>query len=136
ERVAAVGRNGDAVENRAEARLGEERVVRVPADAEARRLARRLEHAHQLRDVVGALDDRVDVELAEAAREVDLLGVRQPLLAEADYAGVDEGALDRGEGPVVEPLGEVEAADLGAQRTRQGAYFDLRVGHWLRPPLL
>src|SRR5206468_3340547 len=62
-----------------------------------------------------AFAEDVEFDLAEAARERDLLGGRDRLPTEEDDAVFVVGALDRGERGVVEPPGEIHPGDLGAE---------------------
>ena len=71
-----------------------------------------------------ALAENVEFDLAEAAGEGDLLRGRDSLVAEEDDAMLVIGALDRGEGRIVERPGQIDAADLGAERGAGGDYFN------------
>ncbi len=62
-----------------------------------------------------AFTEDVELDLAEAARERDLLGGRDRLATEEDDTVFVVGALDRGERGVVEWPGEIHPGDLGAE---------------------
>ena len=62
-----------------------------------------------------AFAEDVEFDLAEAAREGDLLGGRDRLATEEDDAVFVVGALDRGERGVVERPGEIHPGDLRAE---------------------
>ena len=61
-----------------------------------------------------ALTEDVELDLAEAAGERDLLRRRDGLVAEEDDAVFVVGAFDRGETGVVERPGQIDPADFGA----------------------
>jgi hypothetical protein len=65
-----------------------------------------------------AFAENVEFDLAEAAGEGDLPGWRDMLLAEEDDPILVIRPLDRGERGVVERLGQIDAADLRAERGR------------------
>ena len=71
-----------------------------------------------------ALAENVELDLAEAAREGDLLRWRDILVAEKDDAMLVIRTLDRGEGRIVERLGQIDAANLGAEGGAGGDYFN------------
>jgi hypothetical protein len=62
-----------------------------------------------------ALAKDVELDLAEATGESDLLLGRDPLVAKEQHAILVVGVLDRGEGTVVHRLRQVEAADFRAE---------------------
>src|SRR5258705_10413860 len=68
----------------------------------------------------------VELDLAKTVGEGDLLRGRDVLIAEEDHAVVIVGPLDRGERLVVDGFGQIDTADLGAER---GASRDNLDGH-------
>ena len=66
----------------------------------------------------------VDLQLAEAAREADLLRLGQLLPAEKDHAMLVECVVDLPEGRVVDLPGEVHAANLRSQGFARRHYLD------------
>jgi hypothetical protein len=67
------------------------------------------------------LAQNVDLQLAEAAAECHLPGRRDALVAEHQHMVVEVGAVDAGEVAVWNRRGEVQADDLGAERSVEGA---------------
>ena len=72
------------------------------------------------------------LQVAEATREGQLVLGGDVLVAEEDHLVLEEGALDLGEGGVVE-VGQGDAADLGAERGAEGAYTDAVEAELLDP---
>ena len=68
----------------------------------------------------------VEFDLAEATGEGDLLGRCELLVAKEDHTMLIEGPIDRGERRIIEGLGQIDAANLGAER---GARRDDLDGH-------
>jgi hypothetical protein len=58
----------------------------------------------------------IELDLAEAAGEGNLLKRRNTLVAEKDHPVIVVGPLDRTERVVVHGLGQIDTADLGAKR--------------------
>jgi hypothetical protein len=68
----------------------------------------------------------MDMEIAEAPAEGNVLRGRQILIAENQDAVVEMGLLDAGEGVVRQWSGEIDAYDFGAERRRKRANVDRR----------
>ncbi len=82
------------------------------------------DHDLRMPFVLARGDHRMDVEGTEAARK-GLVGLRvQRSIAKDDHLMLEPGALDLREGFVVEGLGQVHSADLGAERGRRGGARD------------
>src|ERR1700745_4222132 len=75
----------------------------------------------------------VELDLAKTVGEGDLLRGRDVLIAEEDHAVVIVGPLDRGERLVVDGFGQIDTADLGAERgaSRANLYGHRRVSRWI-----
>src|SRR5579863_4340470 len=63
-----------------------------------------------------ALAEDVEVDLAKAAGEGNLLRRGNALVAEKNHSMFVIGSLDHGENVVAERLGKIDTADLGAER--------------------
>src|SRR5690606_17711951 len=119
--VAAFGRQLPGVEHRAQAGdflVGQVRVPELAGVAQAGRLTV-LDDVGDDEDLRVAgqqeLAQHVDLQLAEAAAEGDVLFRGQVLVAEDHYAVIQMGAMHTGEIGVVERAGQVDADDLGAE---------------------
>ena len=81
-------------------------------------------------DLLVALERRLDRmalgDLAEAARERDLLVGGEVLVGEEQHEVLEPRGADRGDGLVGQRLGEVDAADLGADRRAHPLDVELR----------
>src|SRR5260370_11646073 len=78
----------------------------------------------------------VELDLAKMAGEGNLLWGRDVLIAEEDHAVIIVGPLDRGECLVVDGSGQIDTADLGAERGagRDNLNRHRRVSLWCCPP--
>jgi hypothetical protein len=119
------GGNFVGVEHRAARRPGRVAHVAVPilagaADADQFSLVGDVGHDHDFRAArhAPALAEDIELDLAEAARERDLLRGRDPLIAEKDDAVFVVGVLDLSEHVVAQRLRKVHAADFRAQDGR------------------
>ena len=122
ERVAAERRRFDDAQDGAERRLGAPGDIAVPHVGGAQ-LALRGEH-EDLRLVLTRRRERMNLEIAEAATEGDVpLAVEVVLVAEEDDLPLQERPPDLGDRVVRQGTGEIDPADLGADRRGQG--FDL-----------
>jgi hypothetical protein len=85
--------------------------------------------------VVGlhALVVRVNEDRAEAASKGLLLRSVELLVAEEDHAVLVERLADLRDHPVIEFLGDIDAADLGAAPPGDGLNFDAAVAHGCAP---
>ena len=135
EGVAASGRDLDAVEDRAEVGLGEERHVGVPAAAEVHPVVGLGDDVDDLGVLGVGLDVGVRPEIAEAATERDLRRRREVLVAEEEDLVLAERVAQVGDRAVVEVGRQVEAADLGAQDAAHREHVERRHGSTLGPPL-
>jgi hypothetical protein len=127
QRVALDRRQRLGVQQRSQARLGLVGQVGMPVApgiGQAQRLAilPRLVRDDQDLRMPGQVEMvlHMDLQLAEAAAEVDVLLRRDPLVAEHHDRVRLEQRLDPGEGGVVRRGGEVEPGDLEAQQPGQG----------------
>src|SRR6266851_2507125 len=67
----------------------------------------------------------VELDLAKTAGEGDLFRGRDVLIAEEDHAVIVIGPLDRGKRAIVDGWGQIDTADLGAERgVGRGTKFD------------
>jgi hypothetical protein len=128
ERVAAIGRYVDGVEDGSHRGLRHHRGVRVPLfphDAQVPGLAANLDDLRIGDDgrVVGVHED-----VAEAARERLVLGGVELLVAEEDDAVIEEGAPDGRHARVGEIGAQVDAVDLGPQGAGDGTDLDRHRG--------
>ena len=112
--VAAGRGHVDGMERRAERRRFPKRHVDVPAAAEGFDLVGQLDDFDELRIPVHPVRVGVSFELAEAARECQVLFRTQILLAEKEHEVFPESLVDARPGPFVERAGEVHAEHLGA----------------------
>src|SRR5713101_190158 len=76
----------------------------------------------------------VELDLAKAAGEGNLLWGRDVLIAEEDHAVIIVGPLDRGECLVVDGSGQIDTADLGAARAGATAGSVPDICPFARPP--
>ena len=67
-----------------------------------------------LHEALAVFVGRGDVQLAETPRKGDLLRGGEALIAEHDHRVIEESLLNLGEEPVVDRLGQIDTADLGA----------------------
>ena len=74
------------------------------------------------------LMQHVDHQWAEAAAEIDVLARRDALIAEHQQMMVQVRLMDAGKILARQFARQVQANDLGAQRTRQRAQLGLRLG--------
>jgi hypothetical protein len=126
--VAAVGRQLAREQQRARRRALEVRGVGVPDAAEVAALVLELLDLDDLREARQPLDERVLDRLADRAGERHERGLVEALARKEDHLVLEPGRADRGDGRRVEGSGEVDAAQLGAERA--GDAHDLeRVCH-------
>ena len=71
---------------------------------------------------VTPLIEDMDLEFSEAPAEVDVLLRRQILTSKQQYGMLFVGVVNNSEAVVVDGPGEIEAADLGAQRRAEWMY--------------
>ena len=71
---------------------------------------------------------RMGVQLSEAATEIEVLFLRDVLIAEEDHQVLRKRSMDLAKGLVAEGLGEIDAADLGADDRRQPVHGYRLVG--------
>ena len=133
QRVAAVRRRLDGVEQGAERRLLQIGGVGMPEAAEIEGLLRLLDDRDHLRAFLQPGDEGIAVAGAEARGEIALPGRRQVLAAEEDHPVFEEGAADFRETVVGNRRGEVHAPDFGPERARDRRNLDLAVFHRLPP---
>ena len=122
-RVAAVARDLDGAQDRAEGgalRVGVVGVPVVGAVAAGRDL---VEHVDLGIVVVLRLEGR-DLDRAEMPREGDVVRLRQVLVAEEEHEVGVERVAERFDGLVREGLRQIDAADLGADLRRDGEDLD------------
>lgn len=124
-RVAAEGRELDGAQDGAERRLGDERRVGVPL-VRALALRRALIEHDDLRMLRMPRAEGVGEELAEAAREGDLLRERDRLLAKEEDAVAVQRVLERVHGLARQCLPKIDASDLRADALRDGSNLELR----------
>ena len=119
QRVAAARRAVADIQDAAHRRLLVAGDVAVPAFAVgARRILVGMDD-HQLGMARRVRRRGMDVQLAEAAAEVEVLVLGDMLVAEEDHQVLRQRAVDLLEGLVAERLRQIDAADLGADDRRQ-----------------
>src|SRR5580704_15157058 len=128
-RIAANRRHLASIEHRAQGRSLEIADIGVPAAAEIARLVFLLTDFEDLLVVGHTLDEFMDLQLAEAAAEGEVLVGGQVLVAEEDHLVVGERVADFADRRVIELLRQVDAGDLGAERPRNPVHRNRAVGH-------
>ena len=96
----------------------------MPQAAEVDRLVLALEHRDDEGCLVETLDEGIVDRRAERRRRGELLRGRQLLVTEEDHQMVEKGAADGSDRLRIERARQIDAADLGAERTG-----DRRDGH-------
>ena len=123
QRVAALVRQHAGDEDRAHRRFDIVGMVGVPAAADIDHLFLLLPHLGNLRVPAVGREELVDVDIAPAPREGDVLFRRQFLVAEEDHAIVAIGGADRLH-VAVRGAGDVDTQHLGAAAARHLPNFD------------
>jgi hypothetical protein len=114
--VAAIVRHLARVQHRSQRRPLEVADIGVPAAAEVARLPRLLADLDDLWLRGHAADEFVDLQLAEAAAESELLLRAQLLVVQEDHEVVEQCRADLADRRVRQRPGEVDARYLGAER--------------------
>ena len=113
ERVATTRRHRDRVQHRGHRRHRAPADVAVPAILVAPDVGR-LGEAHQLGELAVGRDERVHFEVAEPAREGDVLRGGDRLVAEEEDLVVEQGLAHLGDHRVGQVVTQRDAVDLGA----------------------
>ena len=133
--VAAKGRHLAGDQHRPHRRVFEIGRVAVPEPAEIDPLVLALDDRGDLGKSVDPFDERVFDRLAKAPRKADKPLRRQILTAKEDDEMVEPSAPNRRDRATVKIFGEVDPADLGAQRPGNRADLERIAGHGERPPV-
>ena len=131
QRVAAMRRRLDGVEQGAERRLLQIGGVRVPEAAEIEGLLRFLDDRDHLRAFLQPGNEGIAVAGAEPGSEIALAAGREQLVAEEDHPVFEEGAANFVENAVRQRPGYVHAADFGPERACDRRNFDFAIFHRL-----
>jgi hypothetical protein len=131
--VAAIGRHLDRVKDRAHRRLFHHRRVGVPILADDVLVTRLAADHDDLVVQLHAAVVRVDKDLAKAAGEGLVLLRVERLVAEEDHAVLIERGADLRDHGVIEIVGDVHAADLGAAPPGDRLYLDPAIAHAIPP---
>ncbi|MCY1526969.1 hypothetical protein D9M68_620190 [compost metagenome] len=81
----------------------------------------------ELRERLVVREGGMDLQLAEAARQRDMLRRRNVLLAEHQHLVLHQCAAQRGNGPFIKRRRQVDMADLGPERGRDAADRERRL---------
>src|SRR3954447_23667692 len=101
----------------------------MPATAEIAFLLRLLADLDDLRMLRHARDEIVNLELAEAMPEAEMLLRRQMLVVKKDDEVLEQRRADLGDDRVRQWLRQVDAGNLGTERAGDPVDFDAAVRH-------
>src|SRR3981189_3308525 len=118
-----------AVQHRAQGRRFEIANVGVPAAAEIALLLRLLANLDDLRVLRHPFDEIVDLELAKAMPEGEMLLRGQVLVLKEDDEVLEQGRADLGDNRFGQRLRKVDARDLGAKRAGDPIDVDAAASH-------
>src|SRR3954470_2927461 len=116
QRVTAIRRSLECIEQCRRRRLGKISGVRVPAAAEVGRLALFLHHLEDMREALDAGDERIGAWLAEAAADLHQVRRLELLAADRQHLVVEERAMQRAPAGVVQRA-ERHPVHLGTKRS-------------------
>ena len=115
QRVAAIGRHVERIEDGAHRRLRHHRRVGVPLFADDPLVARLAHDADDLGVAFAGIEIGMDEDIAEAAGEGLVAGIVDLLAAKEDHQMLEQRASDFGDRRLVEAGADIQAADLGTQ---------------------
>src|SRR5579859_889428 len=130
QRIAAIGRHLDGVEDGAHRWFLHHRGVGLPVLADDLLVAGLAADVDNLGVRADAVIVGVDEDFAEAAGEGFVLIPLEVLVAEEDHAVVEERLADFAYHAVVEVPRDIDAADLGAECAGDRRKFDVSITHW------
>jgi len=128
-RVAAKFRHLARIEHRPQRRAFEITDVGVPAATEIAGLLGLLADFKDLGISRHRLDELMDLQLTEAAAEIELLLRGQMLVMKEDNEMLEQRRADLADHPIGEGTGEIDAGDLGAERAGDWLNRDCPPGH-------
>ena len=97
-------------------------MIGMPAIADIALLLRLLAHFRDHRKARHGSEEAIDVDVAEAAGESDVLLRRQLLVAEEHNPILAQSSPDHGQLGLVGGCREIDPGDLGADRARERSY--------------